>query len=61
MLNIFRPVSVQVLGAVRSRGLSFLRIVNGNMDSAKYQRDIIHGIEMTSECFVFPQMDYIYV
>ena len=59
MLNIFRPVSVQGCGAIRSRGLSLLRKVNGNMDSAKYQRDIIHGIEMTSECVVFPQVENI--
>ena len=57
MLNIFRPVSVQGCGAIRSRGLSLLRKVYGNMDSAKYQRDIIHGIEMTSECVVFPQVE----
>ena len=59
MLNIFKPVRVQVWGAISSRGLSLLRKVNGNMDSAKYQRDFIHGIEMTSECVVFPQKEYI--
>ena len=47
MLNIFRPVSVQIWGAISSRGLPLLRKVNGNMGRAKYQRDIIHGIEMT--------------
>ena len=29
------------------------------MDIAKYQTDIIHDIEMTSECVVFPQKEYI--
>ena len=41
------PVSVQVLGAIIRRSMSFLRKVNGNMDSAKYQSDIIRDIEMT--------------
>ena len=59
MLNIFTPVSVQVWGAISSRGLSLLRKVNGKTDSAKYQRDIIHGIKMTSGCVVFPQKEYI--
>ena len=58
MLNIFRPVSVQVWGAISCRGLPLLRKVNGNMGSAKHQRDIIHGIEMTSECVVFPKKEY---
>ena len=34
------PVSVQVWGAISNRGLSFLRKLNGNMDSAKYQGDV---------------------
>ena len=45
-------------GTISSRGMSLLREVNCNMDSAKYQSDIIHGIEMTSECAVFPQKAY---
>ena len=49
MLNVFRPKIVQVYGAISSRDLSLLRKVNGNMDSEKYQIDIIHAIEMTSE------------
>ena len=45
--NVRSPVSVQVWGAISSRSMSPLRKVNGNMDSAKYQSDIIHDIEMT--------------
>ena len=44
------PVRLQVWGAISSRGLSLLREVDGNMNSAKYQSDIIHDIEMTCEC-----------
>ena len=40
--------------------LAALRKVNSNMDSAKYQNDIIHDIEMTCQCFVFPQKGYIF-
>ena len=58
MLNIFRSVSVQVEGAISSRDLSLLRKVNSNMVSAKYKRDTIRGIKMTSECSVFPQKEY---
>ena len=46
--NVRSPVSVPVWGAISSRSMSPLRKVNGNMDSAKYQSDIIHDIEMTS-------------
>ena len=31
------------------------------MDSAKYQSDFIHDIEMTCECVVFPQKEYIFI
>ena len=44
------PTSVQVWGAISNRGMSLQRNVNGNMDSAKYQSDIIHDLEMTCEC-----------
>ena len=30
------------------------------MDSAKYQSDIIHDIDMASECVVFQQKGYIF-
>ena len=36
---------------------SLRRNVNGNIDSAKYQSDIIHDNEMTCECGVFLQKD----
>ena len=49
------------LGAIEHRGLSLLRKMNGSMDSAKYQSDIIHDIEMTCECVVFPQTGYIFI
>ena len=35
--------------------------MNGNMDSAKYQSDIIHDIEILCECVVFPQKDMFYI
>ena len=54
-----QPVSVQVWRAISSSALSILRKVNGNMDSAKYQRDIIHDNEMTCECVVFQHKVYI--
>ena len=54
------PVSVQVW-AISNRGLSFLRKMNGNMDSAKYQGDVIHDIKMVGECVMFPQKGYICV
>ena len=31
------------------------------MDSAKYPNDIIHDIEMTCDCIVFPQKGYIFM
>ena len=37
--------SVQVWGTISSRGISIIRKMNGNMDSAKYQSDIIYDIE----------------
>ena len=44
--NIRSSASVQVWGAISSRSMYRLRKMNGNTDSAKYQSDIIHGIEM---------------
>ena len=55
------PVSVQVWRAISNRDLSFLRKLNGNMDSAKYQGDVIHDIKMVGECVMFPQKGYIFV
>ena len=51
------PVSVQVCGAISNRGISLLRELNGNMDSANYQSqsDIINDIEMACECVLIPQ------
>ena len=54
------PASVQVCGAISNRGQSHQRNVNGNMDSANYQSDIIHDIEMTCEYVVFLQKEYIF-
>ena len=53
-ITVKSPVSVQVWGAISIRDLSLLRKLNGNMDSAKYQSDIIYDIEMTCECVSFP-------
>ena len=55
------PASMQVLGPISNRGLCLQRNENGNMDSAKYQSDIIHDIEMTCECVVFLQKGYIFL
>ena len=55
------PASVQVWGAISNRGLSLQRNVNGNMNGARYQSDIIRDIEMTCECVVFLQKGYIFM
>ena len=41
--------------------MSRLRKVNGNMDNAKYQSNIIHDIEMTRQRIVFQQKGYIFI
>ena len=55
------PVSMQDCGAISNRGLSFLRKLNGNLDSAKYQGDVIYDIKMVGECVMYPQKGYIFV
>ena len=55
------PATVQVWGAISNRGLSLQRNVNGSMESAKYQSDIIHDIEMTFGCVVFLQKGDIFM
>ena len=55
------PATVQVWGAISNRGLSLQRNVNANMDSAKYQSDIIHDIEIACECVVFLRNGYIFM
>ena len=52
---------MQVWGAISSRCLSLPRKVNGNMDSAKYQSDIIHAIEILCEFVVFPKKGYVFI
>ena len=52
------PVSVQIWGAISSRCLSLPRKVNGNMDSAKYQSEIVYPIEILYEFVVFQKMIY---
>ena len=32
-----------------------------DMDSAKYQSDIIHDFEILCECVVFPQKGYVFI
>ena len=54
------PVRIEVWGDIGSRGMSLLREVDGNMNSAKYQSDIIYDIEMTCKCVVFLHKGYIY-
>ena len=55
------PVSVQVQEAISSRCLSLPIKVNGNMDSAKYQSDIIYAIEILCEFVVFSKKEYIFI
>ena len=55
------PVSVLVCEAISRRCISLQRKVNGNMDGAKYQSNIIHDIEILCECVVIPQMVYIFI
>ena len=55
------PVSVQVWGAISSRCLSLPRKVNGKKDSAKYQIDNIHAIEILCEFIVFQKKGYIFI
>ena len=45
--TVILPAIVQVWGAISNSGLSLQRNVNGNTNSAKFQSDIIHDIEMT--------------
>ena len=47
--------------SVSSRGISIIRKLNGNMDSAKYQSDIIYDIEMACECVVLQRKGYIFM
>ena len=61
MATVKSPESVQICEAISDRCISFQRKVNGNMDSAKYQSDIIHDIEILCERVVFPQKGYIFI
>ena len=61
MATVKSPESVQVCEAISDRCISLQREVNGNMDSAKYQSDSNHDIEILCECVVFPQKGYIVI
>lgn len=52
--------SVQVWGAFSSKGVSMLKRVQGNLNSQRYQAEIINDIKNVCECLVFPDKDYIF-
>ena len=47
-------------GAISSKGVSQLKIVNGSLDSKRYQNEIINDVKLQCECLIFPKKDYIY-
>ena len=61
MTTVKSPESVQVCEAISGRCISLQRKVNSNMDSAKYQSDIIHDIKILYERVVFPQKGYTFI
>ena len=61
MATVKSPESVRVCEAISDRCISLQRKVNGYMDSAKCQSDIIHDIEILCEYGVFPQKGYIFI
>ena len=54
------PLGVLVWGAISSKGVSQLKLVKGNLNSERYQREIICDIKMQCECLMFPQKNYIF-
>ena len=54
------PLGVMVWGAISSKGVSQLKLVNGTMNSKAYQDNIINDIKLQCECIMFPNKYYIF-
>ena len=54
------PFGVMVWGAISSKGVSQLKLVNGRMNSKYYQENIMNDIKLQCECVMFPGKEYIF-
>ena len=57
--KVKHPLSVQVWGAIYYYGKSQLKMVNGNLDSVKYQNEILQDITLKCDCLAYPMRNYI--
>ena len=56
----FQPVmrhgpSIHVWGCFNSNGVGLLKRIVGNMNAEKYQKEILHDINVMGKCLVFPK------
>ena len=51
---------IHVWGCFNSNGVGLLKRINGNMNAEKYQKDILHDIDIVGKCLVFPKAAFVF-
>lgn len=51
---------VHVWGCFNSNGVGLLKRINGNMNAEKYQKEILHDIDIVGKCLVFPKPAFVF-
>ena len=59
--KVKHPLSIQVWGAISYYGKSQLQMVNGNLNSIKYQTEILGDIKLKCDCMAYPIKNYIFM
>jgi len=54
-----RP-KIHVCGCFTSQGVELLKRIHGNMNSGKYQKEILHDMRIVDKCLVFPESAFIF-
>lgn len=52
--------SIHVWGCLNSNGVGLLKKINGNMNAERYQKDILHDLDIVGKCLVFPKATFVF-
>lgn len=51
---------IHVWGCFNSNGVGLLKRINGNMNAEKYQKEILHDINIVGKCLAFPKAAFVF-
>lgn len=52
--------SIHVWGCFNSNGVGILKRINGNMNAERYEKEILHDIDIVGKCLVFPKAAFVF-